>query len=47
MGAIYRLGLIIAGCYFEGAVRNASQLALYWIGKQDALLGFLPHLIPV
>lgn len=47
MGAIYRLGLIIAGCYFEGAVRNASQLALYWIGKQDALLGFLPYLIPV
>ncbi|MGE5578918.1 MAG: hypothetical protein ACM3WU_02640 [Bacillota bacterium] len=47
MGAIYRLGLIMAGCYFEGAVRNATQLALYWIGKQDALQGFLPYLIPI
>lgn len=47
MGFIYRLGLIIAGSYFEGAVRNTSQLVLYWIGKPDALQGFLPYLVPV
>lgn len=47
MKLIYRLGLIIAGCYFEGAVRNATQLVLYWIGHPDALQGFLPYLIPV
>jgi len=47
VGIIYRLGLIIAGSYFEGAVRNTAQLVLYWIGRPDALQGFLPYLIPV
>ena len=47
MKLIYRLGLIIAGCYFESAVRNSTQLVLYWAGQQDALQGFLPYLLPV
>ncbi len=44
---MYRLGLIIAGCYFESAVRNTSQLVLYWANKQDLLQGLLQYLVPV
>ncbi len=47
MKVIYCLGLVFAGCYFESAVRNASNLALYWANKQDLLQGLLPYLVPV
>ncbi len=43
----YRIGLIIAGCYVESAIRNATGVVLYWMGKPDLLQGFIPYTVPV
>ena len=44
---LYRIGLVIAGCYVESAIRNTSGTILYWAGKSDVLQGFLPYTVPV
>lgn len=44
---LYRITLIIAGCYFESAIRNVVQMSLYWIERPDVLKGFLPYIVPV
>lgn len=44
---LYRITLILAGCYFESAIRNVVQMSLYWIGKPNLVQGFLPYIVPV
>jgi hypothetical protein len=44
---LYRIGLVIAGCYVESAIRNASGVVLYWAGKSEILQGFVPYIVPV
>lgn len=44
---LYRIGLVVLGCYLESALRNVSGIVLYWAGKGDLLQGFVPYLVPV
>lgn len=47
MRVLYRIALVIAGCVFEGVIKDAVQTLLYWINKADALYGLIPYMVPV
>jgi hypothetical protein len=44
---LYRITLVVAGCYFESAIRNVTEMVLYWVRQPNVVRGLLPYILPV
>ncbi len=44
---LYRITLVVTGCYFESAIRNVTEMVLYWVRQPNAVRGLLPYILPV
>jgi hypothetical protein len=44
---LYRITLVVAGCYFESAIRNVTEMVLYWIRQPNLVRGLVPYILPV